>query len=57
MELFSGNELSLYTSEKHKEMEKEVQGISDQQITSSDLDEWADYLQFLYKLLYYSLRP
>ena len=44
MELFSGNEVSIYTAAKYKEMEKEIQAISDQKIASSDLDEWADYL-------------
>lgn len=48
MELFSGNELSTYTTARYKEMDKEVQGLSDQIITHSDLDEWADYFYSKY---------
>ena len=32
MELFSRKELSQYTAERYKELEKEIQGFSDQQI-------------------------
>ena len=48
MELFSRKELSQYTAERYKELEKEIQGFSDQQICTCDIEEWADYFQSKY---------
>lgn len=48
MELFSDNELSTYTSKKHEAMKNEITNITDQQITSCDLDEWADFFYSKY---------
>ncbi len=48
MELFAGNEFSTYTSKKNDELKNEIMNISDQQITSCDLDEWADYFYSKY---------
>lgn len=48
MELFSGDEIRTYIESKQNDLEREIRGFSDQQISTCDLEEWADYFQSKY---------
>lgn len=48
MELFAGNEIATYIESKQKDLESEIKRFSDQQISTCDIEEWADYYQSKY---------
>ncbi|EHG14715.1 Uncharacterised protein [Streptococcus pneumoniae] len=50
MDLFSKVEVSAYLEEIKTKLENEISGLSDEQITTIDIDEWSEYFYSNYQI-------